>query len=104
MLISISHAKLSESRQDVLAASCSASEAVAIVFSGDGVYSLRSNANLIDNCLSIITEETTEYDVRFYAVAEDVFSRGVNVDQNITQITNQELAALAAAHKQWVTL
>jgi sulfur relay protein TusB/DsrH len=104
MLISITHTRLSESHKNLLAASCSASEAVAIVFGGDGVYSLQPNENIIEKCLSISTEETTECDLCFYAVAEDVFSRGVNVDQNITQITNQELAALAAAHKQWVTL
>lgn len=104
MLIFITHARLSESHNNLLAASCSANAAVAIVYGGDGVYSLQSNVNLIDKCLSIITEDTTGCDVRFYAVAQDVISRGVNVDQNITQISNQELAALAAAHKQWVTL
>ncbi|WP_338517444.1 DsrH/TusB family sulfur metabolism protein [Alteromonas gracilis] len=99
MLFLITRTHLTPADQLLLEAACSQPESTSVVCSGDGVHTLMLHSTFFETLLSV-----TSASVKLYALSDDVACRGAILPVGITPISNQEFAALSAAHQQWVTL
>lgn len=99
MLFLITRTHLTPADRSLLEAACSQPESTSVVCCGDGVHALMLHSTFFEKRLSV-----TNASVNIYALSDDVACRGAILPAGIAPISNQEFAALSAAHQQWVTL
>lgn len=99
MLFLITRTHLTHADQSLLEAACTQPESTPVVCCGDGVHALMLHSTFFEKRLNV-----TNASVSIYALSDDVACRGAILPVGIALISNQEFAALSAAHQQWVTL